>query len=309
MSGLTAPIAMIVFNRPETTRRVFASVAAARPERLFLVADGPRADRVGEAERCAEVRRIMTAVDWPCRVETNFAEENMGCRSRVISGLNWVFEQVEEAIILEDDCLPDATFFPYCTELLKRYRDAEQVAYISGFNPLESDYALRTSYAFSDVVCLWGWATWRRAWRHLDEHMATWPEAKASGMLTQRFPNKRVAAYWSGVFDKMWEGRGPNTWDYQWVYECWRQKWLAAFPERNLVQNIGFGADATHTTQEDSPLALSSGSLAFPLLHPEEIEPWPGYAMQMQRFYAPSLPTRIARRLKRLMATGNLRGR
>ncbi len=122
MKPLETPVALIVFNRPETTRRVFAAIAAARPARLLLIADGPRTDRPGEVERCDEVRKIVTSVDWPCEVLTNFAEENMGCRRRVVSGLNWVFSQVEEAIILEDDCVPDASFFPFCAEMLERYR-------------------------------------------------------------------------------------------------------------------------------------------------------------------------------------------
>ena len=180
MNGLKAPVAMIGFNRADRARRVFAAVREARPEKLFLIADGPRADRAGEAERCAEVRRIMTAVDWPCAVETNFAAENMGCRARIVSGLGWVFEQVEEAIILEDDCLPDASFFPYCAELLERYRERPEVAYISGFNPLEREYTEAASYAFTSVVCMWGWATWRRTWQQYDEHMRGWPAAKAA---------------------------------------------------------------------------------------------------------------------------------
>jgi hypothetical protein len=302
MSGLTVPVAMIVFNRPETTRRVFASVAAARPERLFLIADGPRAGRAGEAERCEEVRRIMTAVDWPCEVKTNFAEKNMGCRRRVISGLDWVFEHVEEAIILEDDCLPDATFFPYCAELLERYRDSPQVAYISGFNPLEKEFSLSSSYYFSQVVNLWGWGTWRRSWRAMDEHIRSWPEVKALGVLSLIFPKARVARYWTSVFDRMHAGTGPSTWDYQFVYACWMRNGVGAFPARNLVQNIGFGADATHTTQQDSLVSARAGAMSFPLRHPAAVTAWPAHAMRMHEYlYAPSLAVRIWRKLCRVL--------
>ena len=136
MSPLQTPVALIVFNRPEPTRRVFAAVAAARPSHLLLIADGPRADRPGEAERCDMVRKIVSAVDWPCKVDTKFAAENMGCRRRVISGLDWVFSLVEDAIILEDDCIPDQTFFPFCSELLDRYREKSQIGFIAGFNSL-----------------------------------------------------------------------------------------------------------------------------------------------------------------------------
>ena len=118
MNRLETPVALIVFNRPEPTRRVFAAIAKARPSRLLLIADGPRPDRQRESNQCAEVRNIVSAVDWPCQVQADFADENMGCRRRVISGLDWVFSQVEEAIILEDDCVPDPSFFPFCSELL-----------------------------------------------------------------------------------------------------------------------------------------------------------------------------------------------
>lgn len=299
MNGRIAPVAFVAFNRPETTQYVFKAIATARPERLFLIADGPRADRAGEAELCAEVRRIMTSVDWPCKVQTNFADENIGCRRRIISGIDWVFEHVEEAIILEDDCVPDPTFFPYCTELLKRYRNTPQVAYISGFNPLERQLRGASSYYFSPVVCLWGWATWRRSWSQLDEHIRTWPAVKAAGVLEQLFPNERVVAYWSHIFDQMYDGTGPNTWDYQWVYSCWVRNWIAAFPARNLIQNIGFGTDATHTTAQDAQLALPASEMQFPLQHPPAIAAWHEHAMRMQtRYFAPSFLERVLRKLR-----------
>ncbi len=303
MSRLETPVAMIVFNRPETTRRVFDAVAAARPARLLLIADGPRPDRAGEAERCAEVRNIVTAVDWPCEVDTNFAERNMGCRRRVISGLDWVFSRTEEAIILEDDCLPDPSFFLFCAEMLERYRDQPQVAYVAGFNPLQDELPLSSSYYFSQVACIWGWATWRRAWQEYDEHMRGWPEVKAAGTLDLLFPRRRVVAFWTHVFDGMHDGTGPNTWDYQWSYTCWVRNWLGIIPGRNLIQNIGFGGDATHTTAGDPARTLAAQPLRFPLRHPPAITAWPEYAMRMhERFFALSLGARVRARLHRLMS-------
>ncbi|HVZ84621.1 MAG TPA: hypothetical protein VG893_13190 [Terracidiphilus sp.] len=300
MTQLNVPVALFGFSRLEATRRVFQAVAAARPRQLFVVVDGPRADRAGEAERCAEVRKILTAVDWPCEVFTNFAEKNLGCRRRIISGIDWVFSHVEEAIILEDDCLPDPSFFPYCAELLERYRDSEQIAYISGFNPLASEYHLISSYYFSHVACIWGWATWRRAWRAYDERLQGWPAVKAEGILGLLFPNKQVVDYWSRVFDAMYKGTGPNTWDYQWSYTCWMRNWLGIIPGRNLIQNIGFGGEATHTTQIDPLLALKAQSMAFPLHHPAAITPWIANSMRMhERFFALSLSERIRRRIVR----------
>ena len=154
MNQLKTPVALIVFNRPDTTRKVFAAIAAARPSQLFLIADGPRADRGGEVERCEEVRKIISAIDWPCEVESNFSNENLGCRRRMISGLNWVFSHVEEAIIIEDDCLPHPSFFPYCSELLEKYRDTGQIGMISGFNHVPDFFPFRYSYYFSRMVSI-----------------------------------------------------------------------------------------------------------------------------------------------------------
>ena len=301
MKQLQTPVALIVFKRPDTTRRVFEAVRAARPTRLFLIADGARPDRAGEEERCEEVRKIISAVDWACDVEIDFAKKNLGSRRRVISGLNWVFSKVEDAIILEDDCLPNASFFPYCTEMLERYRNHPQVANVIGFNPLEKKFSLPYSYYFSHVGCLWGWATWRRAWKEFDEFIRSWPEVKQAGILHLLFPNKRVVDYWSIVFDEMYHGVGPDAWDYQWVYTCWTQNWLSIIPNRNLIQNIGVGEGATHTTGADPIITIPAGSLSFPLKHPPAITVWPEHAMQMHRLlYTPGLGRRIRRKIARV---------
>lgn len=298
MNQLETPVALIVFNRPETTRRVFAAIAAARPSRLLLIADGPRAGHPGEVERCELVREIVTAVDWPCWVETNFASENMGCDPRISSGLNWVFSLVEEAIILEDDCLPDPSFFPFCAELLERYRDQNQIGFVAGFNPLEKSFPFHYSYFYSLVTGCWGWATWRRAWQEYDEHLQSWPEVKEAGLLKLIFPDKKAVDYWSRIFDAMYQGTGPNTWDYHWVYTCWTRNWLSILPSKNLIQNIGFGAGATHTLTAAPGLTLPAAAVSFPLLHPPAIMAWPAHVMQLQyAFYSPSIPQRILRKL------------
>ncbi|MGA8088995.1 MAG: hypothetical protein WCA10_17100 [Terracidiphilus sp.] len=280
--GTTIPVVLIVFNRPEPTRRVFEAIAKARPSRLLVIADGPRLDRRGESDRCADVRQIVSSVDWPCKVVTNFAAENMGCRRRVISGLNWVFSLVEEAIILEDDCLPDQSFFRYCTELLARYRENRQIGMIAGFN-FEGSFRHPSSYYFSSLVPIWGWATWRRSWQQYEEEMKGWPEARRSGMLRRLFPDGRVVAYWEKMFDGMVDGTGPNTWDYQWVYTSWTRNWLNIVPATNLIQNIGFGDDATHTRKSDPLATIRADTMHFPLRHPSTIETWQARTMKLQK--------------------------
>jgi|SRR5271170_637945 len=271
--SLHTPVALFVFSRPDTTRRVFETISDARPAKLLLVADGPRNDREGEAEACREVRSIVTRVNWPCEVFINFAESNLGCQERVISGLDWVFSLVEEAIILEDDCLPDSSFFPFCQELLERYRGNNRVASITGTNLVEKYLKTQSSYYFSQLGGIWGWATWRSEWQRYDRHLEAWPKLKNEKMLTEVFDHPKAVAYWTEIFDAMHENRGPNTWDYQWFYTRLKNNSLNIIPSVNLVSNIGFGLGATHTAEVDSRLVQPTKTIEFPLRHPSSFVP------------------------------------
>lgn len=261
-----APVAFFVFNRPATTRRVFERIRAARPPRLLVVADGPRADRPGEAARCAEARAAAGAVDWPCQVDTHYAEANLGCRRRISSGIDWVFSQVEEAIILEDDCLPEPDFFRFCSELLARYRDDARIFMVSGNNFLFGREASRYSYYFTRYLHIWGWASWRRAWAHYDVAMRRWPELRQGPWLADELGMPEVAGHFHNRFDAT--HAGLDTWDYQWVFSAWLQHGCAVAPARNLVRNIGVGAGATNTHNAPVEALAPTAPLAFPLRHP-----------------------------------------
>jgi len=266
---LRTPIAFIVFNRPEVTARVFEAIAAARPTRLFVIADGPR--NAAEREKTDAVRAIVSRVDWPCEVETNFADENMGCKRRVSSGLGWVFDRCEEAIILEDDCLPRPTFFQFCSELLDRYRDDPRVSMISGDN-FQDRRRGEGSYFFSYIAHVWGWATWRRVWRQFDEAMTTWPTDRHAPWLKELLQTPEVLKVYQRAFDAVHNGQ-VDTWDAQWQLAVWRSRGLVALPNGNLVSNLGFGQDATHTRKPDSPDAnLPTADLAWPLVHQPTVE-------------------------------------
>lgn len=264
--GLGTPVAFLIFNRPDTTSQVFERIAAARPPKLLVVADGPRANRAHEAEQCARTRAVVEQVNWPCEVIRNYSDANLGCRRRVASGLDWVFQQVEEAIILEDDCVPHPTFFRFCEDLLERYRNDERVGMISGDNFQFGRHAADGSYYLSKYTHIWGWATWRRAWQHYDVTARYWPQFLASGAFEQAtFPGER--ATWRSALERVHAGQ-IDTWDYQWTLACWAQSMLCILPEVNMVTNIGFGADATHT-QRDSPYAnLEARAMSWPLREP-----------------------------------------
>ena len=214
----SVPIVFIIFNRPTPTQISFGIIERIRPERLLLVADGPRATHQEDVELCQRVRMIVSQVNWKCDVSVNFADKNMGCQERVVSGLDWAFSLVTEAIILEDDCLPDLSFFPFCEQLLEQYRDDARVGMIAGTNFVQKYLQTEYSYFFSQMVHIWGWATWRSSWQRYDRYLKRWPEIKLAQLLNEVFDDPKVAAYWTDRFDEMHSGTGPDTWDYQWGY-------------------------------------------------------------------------------------------
>ena len=267
---LKTPIVFIVFNRPDTTRAVFQAIRAVRPARLLVIADGPRADRPGEPDRCAETRAIIDAVDWPCEVQTNYSSANLGCKKRIISGLDWAFGLVEEAIVLEDDVVPHASFFPFCEEMLERYRDDVRVGMINGGSFLRRPFKPQGSYYFSRFGHVWGWASWRRVWQQYDGDLTRWPEKKAEGWLLELLGNAKVASAWTRSFDSVHQKR-IDTWDYQVDFCNWIHGMCAVAPSVNMVSNIGFGVEATHTKEHSLWSAMDALPMTFPLVHPESV--------------------------------------
>lgn len=272
------PVALIIFNRPEPTAAVFAEIAKARPSRLFVIADGPRSDRPGEAERCAAARAITEQIDWPCEVRRDYAEANLGCRDRIVTGINWVFDQVEEAIILEDDCVPRQSFFRFCDEMIHRYRDDERVMMVSGrysqFQAKELANRFRYSYEFVYGGNCWGWATWRRAWQHFDITLDQWPRLRDTSWLEDMFPDKEVHTFRREIFAEAHSAvQSIDAWDYQWTFSMWARHGLAVVPAVHLISNVGFGDDATHTRSGYNHRGRLLGEdLAFPLNHPPCVE-------------------------------------
>jgi hypothetical protein len=301
---LNTPVALLIFNRPDTTERVFNAIAEARPPKLLVVADGPRPQRDGEAELCAQTRAIINRVDWDCDVITEFADSNMGCKRRVASGIDWIFEQVEEAIILEDDCLPDPSFFRYCEEMLTRYRDNERVGMVSGGNLQFGWQRGSGSYYFSKYTHIWGWASWRRAWKHYDRDLTLWPAFRDQGLLTQFFETPGEQEYWRNSFQWVHEG-SLDTWDVSWTFTAITHGMLQVVPNVNLISNIGFGANATHTHVVGVHANMPTQPIEFPLVHPmfvlADIEA-DRYIAQDQ--LAPSFMKRKWRRLQRMFGKG-----
>lgn len=267
------PVALFLFNRPATTEKVFAALRQVRPARLLVVADGPRPDHPEDVAACAAARAIVARIDWPCELLTDFAATNMGLKPRFDSGLDWVFAQCDEAIILEDDCVAEPTFFRFCQELLEQYRHDERVLSVSGDN---FQFGLRrspASYYFSRYSHIWGWATWRRAWSLYDPAMARWPALRDAGWLEHVLGDAQAVQYWSYIFQTNFET--GETWDYAWLFASWLQGGLHALPAVNLVANHGFGPTAMHTRAVNSKFAsMPTEPVAFPLTHPPAVAAW-----------------------------------
>jgi hypothetical protein len=268
---MKTPIVFIIFNRPEKTEAIFESIRLARPEQLFIIADGPRNE--AELSKCLSARAITENIDWPCEVRRQYLKKNRGVRYAPPEGISWVFEHVDRAIFLEDDCLPNPSFFPFCEELLERYKDDERIMHISGnnFEPL-GKYSSEDSYWFSHIPYLWGWATWKRAWKFYDPSMHDWPQIRNSEILKKAFPDKAVLNRWQYVLDNYFTGKA-YSWDGPWVIACLEREGLCINPGTNLVTNIGFGSEATHSSSTDDWRSeWPTYSLNFPLIHPHRIE-------------------------------------
>lgn len=272
MPQFEVPIAFLVFNRPDTTARVFEAIRRIKPIKLLVVADGPRPDRSGETEKCAMARSIVELVDWPCEVMKNYSKINMGCKRRVSSGLDWVFDQVEEAIILEDDCLPDNSFFLFCEQLLAQYRYDERIMHIGGVNFQFGTIRGDGSYYFSHLNHVWGWATWKRAWKFYDVAMTSYPLFCKYHNLKSVLPDKKMQRAWLESFKHVYDNQ-LDTWDFQWTYAIWQQNGLSITPNANLVSNIGFGNNATHTIDSDNPFADVHLDSIVDLVHPMFMAP------------------------------------
>jgi hypothetical protein len=262
------PILLLIFNRLDTTQKVFNEIKKVKPKKLFVSADGSRENKIGETEKCLAVQNIiLKQINWDCELFTNFRERNLGCKLAISSGIDWFFKHEERGIILEDDVLPDSTFFRFCEELLEYYKDDKRIMMISGDNFQFSKKSTEYSYCFSKYSFIWGWASWRRAWNFYDVDMKLWPKVRDKNLLFNILDNKKQVSYWSSIFEKVFSGK-INAWSYQWLFACWVQNGLTILPRVNLVSNIGFGRSGTHTRGRSILANLGIKQAVFPLSHP-----------------------------------------
>lgn len=271
---LKTAVLFLVFNRPDTTREVFEAIRQAKPPRLYVASDGPRLDVEGEFEKVTLVRKIATRVDWPCEVFTLFQDKNIGCQFGPRAGIDWFFANEPHGIILEDDCLPNQSFFCFCEEMLDRYKNCEKIMAITGTN-IAKNLKFNADYFFSIYPTMWGWASWKRAWVKYDPSLTDWNLLKKNGWLSNfGVGGLPFVKRWTAIFDLTDKlGAKATWWDYQWIYSCWRNNGLVVAPKVNLIKNIGLRWDATHNTTYDPILSnLVPVEFEWPIKIPKVIK-------------------------------------
>ena len=299
------PVMICGFNRPDCLKKVFERVREAKPAQLFLVLDAPREGRPDDVDKNNACKKVLEDIDWPCEVHRDYAERNMGCRWRMTSAISWVFEHVEYAIILEDDCVADLTFFPFCAELLEKYKTDERIGGICGYSEHESfvKYPVQcgADYYFDRLNTCCGWATWRRAWSRFDKEMTHWPERKANRVFRKLCNCRREERKIEAVVDSVYEGK-CSSWATCWWVTAAANDFLFVHSVNSLISNIGFGEGATHTTYTGTNLIRPTVPVKFPIVHPYKIEA----NFKVERFmmttcYAVPIWRRVISRMKRML--------
>jgi hypothetical protein len=299
----TPPVLVLAYRRPDLVAEVMRTVSAAAPERLFLACDGPHPDRPAEAALVEATRTAMeNAITWDCQVYRRYSKTNQGCRRGVEGAISWFFAQVEEGIILEDDCIPHPDFFPYCAELLDRYRHDPRVMHISGDSALPHPSSRSgASYVFSHEALVWGWATWRKAWERYDADLRSWEQLRTDPLLVrQTFGSRPAAQWWSRTLDQLLFEGTPDSWAYRWSFSVRKNRGVCIVPGVNLVSNVGFREDSTHTFSPKSPRANVAASAVLPLRHPHDVRidnRSDGEFQRRLRGFAPNPVVRMVRRL------------
>lgn len=268
------PILLLIFNRKDSALMVVDEIRKQRPKHMYVAADGPRIGNMEDLQKCEDTRKaILEAIDWECDLKTFFRDENRGCGYAPAEAISWFFDQVEYGIILEDDIIPSKTFFPFCKELLIKYKDDEKVMSIAGTNFVSQTFKSKDSYYFTNYAGGWGWASWKRAWKCYDYNISEWEKLDIKKKIRKKF-SKEGYAFWEEAFDLVCNKNIDHIWDYQWAFSKMVNDGVGIIPSVNLTTNIGFGKDATHTfdVSDDIQNANINEEISFPLTHPKVIK-------------------------------------
>lgn len=268
---INTPILLVIFNRPDKVKQLIDSLRKVKPTIVYVSADGPRKNVITDAARCANARTTINQIDWPCKVVTNFHEANTGSDFGPEKALNWFFDNVEEGIILEDDCIAHPDFFRFAQDMLSRYRNNEQIMLISGNNFQNGIIRGDGSYYFSKYPNTWGWASWKRAWKNYDTNTAGYDDFLKSGKINTICQSSAEKKFWLKFFNQIHTHKLEH-WDIKWSFAVWNNDGIVIIPNVNLVKNIGFGLDATHTLNENEKTMVVNAVELGEIIHPKVIQ-------------------------------------
>lgn len=264
-----SPVLFMIFNRPDVTNLVFEQIKLAKPKRFYIAADGARANKPNEEILCAKTRQIINKIDWDCEVKTLFRDINLGCKNAVSGAIDWFFENEEEGIILEDDCCPSNDFFRFCDLMLEKYRDDTRIRHIGGSNLQNGIKRGDFSYYFSNLTHVWGWASWKRVWNGYDKNISNYSLNDADFAFKTVFEEPILSNSWKDIFVEL-QNNKIDTWDYQLTIINFFNNSLSIIPNVNLIKNIGFNENATHTFDISNPYAnIECSNLEKNITHPK----------------------------------------
>jgi hypothetical protein len=299
MYQIKSPVLLLVFNRPDTTQLVFEQIRKGKPDKLYIAADGARDNKEGEKELCQQTRQLLN-IDWDCEVKTLFREKNLGCKLAVSGGIKWFFENEEEGIVLEDDCLPNEDFFRFCDTLLEKYRLDTRIMHIGGTNLVSKKFGTDTYY-FSKFTNVWGWASWRRVWVNYDENLEKLDEFIKLDLLKYVYQKNTVRKYLINAFIQT-RNNYINTWDYQYAFLNFWNNGLSVCPNYNMITNIGFNERGTHTNEADHKLANLPLESFDEMTHPKFFVPIIDADYSIFELEEINLAMRVRKKLKRVVA-------
>lgn len=299
MNVFLTPVAIVVFNRLDRAEDLYKVLRKIKPRKLYIISDGPR--NKDEMIVVEKVRKLFDSIDWECDVHKDYSQVNLGCDRRIITGLDWVFETANEAIILEDDCYPDESFFPYCYELLKKYEGNNKISYISGTN-IANVSDIEESYYFGYRSSNWGWATWADRWKNFDRSLDTWDSIRKSNIIYELYPPK-IADQITDEIERNFE-KEPYPWDFLWWVDSLSKMRLSITPKKNLILNIGFASNATHTLEKPFFYNVKKHTMEFPIIHPTKVCRNQKMEFEWLNLMVETLMMKIKRKLNQLRMIG-----
>lgn len=269
------PVLLLTWKREKEIKLILNILKKINAINIYINSDGCEfsESKSKQKDKIIQTRNsILKNIDWECKVHLKFNNKNLGCKQSVISGINWLFENEESGIILEEDCIPNESFFHFCAALLAKYENNKDIGCITGVNFQNGQKVSNSSYYFSKYNHCWGWATWKKSWDLFDADMSFWPIMQnQKNWSIDPLMRKEERKYWVDIFESSYQNYF-DSWAYPWLASLWYRNKLTITPEYNLVSNVGFDGLATHTKNRFSISANKKTFAIEKIIHNSSIK-------------------------------------